>query len=238
MGEASADDGATVPTARRLLDALPDFVLALLFAALWLDLHGAIGLAAFWQSHGYQPLGLDHPAVIAILVLEVGFLIPQVVLTDLATRLRKRPPWWLIPPLAIAALLFAPGGFDLLRTLLANQALLLVPALWSVFHRARLLWEMPGKPRLERMRVRALSAGRANVGALAVLGWLGFSLARSAGWAPLQGGGGPDEAICIVAALYFLACAFDAWRVGGPAFARRPRPLLRVDFIGVRDVDP
>lgn len=237
MSASSAGNGAALPATTRLLDALPDLLLGLLFGLLLLDpwLDGAIGRS--WQSRGYQPLGLDHPAIIAILVLEVGFLLPQVTLTDVATRLSKRPPWWLVPPLAVGLLLLAPGGLELARTLLANQSLLLAPALWSVFHRARQLWEMPGKPSLQRMRVRALGSGRANIGGVAIVALLAFSIARTAGWAPFQGGFGPDQMMCGAATLYFLACAFDAWRVGGEAFARNPRPFLRFDIIGVRDVD-
>lgn len=237
MSASTADRGASLPSTTRALDALPDLLLALLFGLLSLDawLDGAF--AATWQSRGYQPLGLDHPAIIAILVVEAGFLLPQVTLTDVATRLSKRPPWWLVPPLAVGVLLLAPGGLEFARTLLANQSLLLVPALWSVFHRARQLWELPGKPALQRMRVRALSCGRANIGGVAIVALLTFSIARTSGWEPLQGRLGPDQVTCIVAALYFLAGAFDAWRVGGAAFARNPRPFLRFDFIGVRDVD-
>lgn len=225
------------PMGRRWWSAVPDGVLAFVFGLLavdpWLD--GT--LSVWWMSLGHRPLDLNHPAIIAILMVEVGFLLPQLTLTDLATRLKKRPPWWLIPPLAIGLLILAPGGMDFLRVLLANQAVLLVPALWSVFHRAKQLWDMPGQPRLVRMRVRALTNGRANIGGLLVVLYLASNIARTSGVLPYDSVLGPDLLITWFATIYFLACAFDAWRVGGEAFARSPRPLLWFDYIDVKDTD-
>lgn len=225
------------PLASRLWAALPDALLALLFLAIAWSGWQATPITGAWFGFGGQPLDLNHPAIIAIVAIEVGFLFPQLTLTDLATRIRKRPPWWLIPPIAVGVLLLAPGGMEFFRLLLSNQPLLVVPAMWSVFHRARQLWVLPGTPALQRMRVRALVNGRANVGGLLVVLMLAASIARTSGWLDQHSLSSQDLQAAIAAALYFLATAFDAWRVGGPAFARSPRPLLWFDMIGVRDTE-
>lgn len=234
---ATNDPIPVVPMSQRVLAALPDLLLALLFALITID--PSIGYRFFdaWSRMGWRPLDANHPAIIAILAIEVLFLIPQLTLTDIATRIGKRPPWWLLPPITIGALVLAPGGLEAARVLLDNQSVLLLPALWSVFHRGRLLWDMPGKPAIERMRVRALSAGRANAGAVVVIVLLGLSFAHSMTgfnppWLP-----GQDTLAMALAAAYFLACGSDAWRVGGPGFSRRQRPFLWFDWLGVRDVD-
>ncbi len=225
------------PLAQRLTGLVPDALLTVLFLLLAIDPWIGEPFAEFWLQRGYRPLDLSHPALMAILMVEVGFLLPQVTLTDLATRLKKRPPWWLIPPLAIGLLILAPGGMDFLRVLLANQSVLAVPALWSVFHRARQLWDMPGKPALERMRVRALTNGRANVGGLLVLIYLLTTIAETSSLIRFDNWFWKDTMLLALATIYFGACTFDTWRVTGARFAAKPTPLLWFDYIGVKDVD-
>ncbi|MBK8286948.1 MAG: hypothetical protein IPK97_19940 [Ahniella sp.] len=222
---------------QRLTPLIPEALLTLLFLLLAIDPWIGEPFKEFWMQQGYRPLTLEHPALMAILMVEVGFLLPQVTLTDLATRLKKRPPWWLIPPLAIGLLILAPGGMEFLRVLLANQSVLAIPALWSVFHRARQLWDMPGKPALERMRVRALTNGRANVGGLMVLIYLLTTMAQTSSLIVIDDWNWKDKMLLSLTTLYFAACTFDAWRVTGTRFAANPKPLLWFDYIGVKDVD-
>lgn len=230
------DPAPVVPGPQRLLAAVPDLLLALLFGLLLIDPFINLRVSDTWAGFGWRPLDLNHPAITAIIMIEVLFLIPQLTLTDIATRIRKRPPWWLVPPIAIGALLLAPGGMDAARVLWENQSVLLIPGLWSVFHRARQLWELPGQPAMARMRVRALTGGRANVGGLMVLLALATSLLDTLATPVLPDWFGRDMATRVLATTYFSACAYDAWRVGGESFARNPRPLLWFDWLGVRDV--
>ncbi len=234
---ATVDPIPLVPMPQRVLSAMPDQLLAALFGLITIDPWIDYRFSDTWTGMGWQPLDVHHPAITAILFIEAMFLLPQLTLTDIATRIRKRPPWWLIPPITIGVLLIAPGGMDAVQLLLANQSLLLLPALWSVFHRGRMLWEMPGKPAIERMRARALSVGRANVGAVVVACVLGLPFLNllyhfSLDWVPSN-----DTLQMSLASVYFLACGFDAWRVGGLGFIQRQRPFLWFDWLGVRDVN-
>jgi hypothetical protein len=225
------------PMSTPWLDMAPDALLSLLFFALAIDPLIGEPFAEFWSNRSYAPLDFSHPTLLAVVLIEVGFLFPQLTLTDVTTRLQKRPPWWIIPPLAIGLLVIAPGGAEFFRAVLANQSLLLMPALWSVFLRARQLWLMPGKSSLERMRVRALTAGRANVGGLMVVIFLGATMIESSGLVQFDGAFGKAFPELALAAVYFAACTFDIWRVARPRFARDPKPLLWLDIIDVKYVD-
>lgn len=227
----------TESNARRIWNAVPDAVLAVLFLTITWSSWYEVPISGVWLGDGSQLLDMNHPMVLVILVIEVGFLLPQLTLTDVATRIRKRPPWWLIPPLAIGLIVLAPGGMDFVKVLLNNQPLLLVPALWSVFHRARQLWELPGTPALTRMRVRALANGRANVGGLLIVVMLALSIAQTSGWEFANTLMQASVHTALLAAIYFAATAFDCWRVGGAGFARSRKPLLWLDLIGVRDTE-
>ncbi|WP_146151980.1 hypothetical protein [Ahniella affigens] len=227
----------TESNARRIWNAVPDAVLAVLFLIITWSIWYQVPISGFWLGDGTQLLDMNHPMVLVILAIEAGFLLPQLTLTDVATRIRKRPPWWLIPPLAIGLIVLAPGGMEFVKVLLSNQPLLLVPALWSVFHRARQLWELPGTPALTRMRVRALVNGRANVGGVMIIVMLALSIANTSGWPFASTLTQSNVHMAVMAMLYFAATAFDSWRVGGAGFARSPKPLLKLDIIGVRDTD-
>lgn len=227
----------TESNARRIWNAVPDAVLAVLFLTITWSGWYQVPISGVWLGDGSQLLDMNHPMVLVILVIEVGFLLPQLTLTDVATRIRKRPPWWLIPPLAIGLIVLAPGGMDFVGVLLNNQPLLLVPALWSVFHRARQLWDLPGTPALTRMRVRALVNGRANVGGLMIIVMLALSIANTSGLEFARALTETTVHTALLATIYFAATAFDSWRVGGAGFARSLKPLLWLDIIGVRDTE-
>ena len=245
----SGDAGAPEPRAplgagQRLLHALPDLSIALvfLFAAVdrLLDLRltlWALDRVSWWPT-------LDDRILWTTVVIEALFLWPQIGLVDIATRVRKRPPWWAIPPIVLVVMLFAPGASSLLPVLLDPVGAVFLPVAFSLWQRAQMLWTLPGRPVLERERARAIMGGRLNI-AIAVgaplflveLGFAMYQVANSAagGMSLLQQGG---MTVWFAAAAYFLLAAFDHWRVGGAAFARNPRPFLWWDYVGVRDLTP
>lgn len=222
-------------SATRWLSTLPDLLLALLFLAIGLDHWLGEPLTIWCLNHGWRPLDGNHPGIQTLLVLEVVFLVPQLTLVDVATRLKARPPWWLVLPMTIALLLLAPGGMDALRLLAANQSWLLMPALWSVAQRAYILWTIPGRPDLERMRLRAQAGGRANIGGMCLIAALALSFLRTSGPPGLFEVVRMEDCLSLLIALYFSLCAFDCWRLRGERFARNPTPFLWWDYVGVKD---
>lgn len=242
---AEAELRKALPTPSRLIAALPDFLIALLFA------YPAINLLSRYQLQRWVAelipgwTGIDAQMLLLIVALEVVLLWPQLTLVDLATRVLKRPN-----PFLVAVVAFIAGawllelfdrhfpGFDQ-----ANLTAVLLPILWAMWQRVQMLWTLPGKPALERQRVRAIMGGRFNI-ALAVsvpivlyeLGRGVLSIAIGIDWGSSILTQFHPAPVMMMAA-YFLLASYDQWRVGGAAFARRPRPFLWWDFIDVARMD-
>ena len=240
-GSAPSEAREPLRLAPRGLHALPDLAIGLVFLFVACDRSTDLMLSQWTQSlSGWWP-GFDDRILWVTVVVEAIFLWPQISLVDIATRVRKRPPWWAIPPIVLGVMLFAPGASSMLPLLLDPAGMFFLPAAFSLWQRAQMLWTLPGQPVLVRERARAIMGGRMNI-ALAVAGpvflvELGLSMYRvatssTAGTSLLQDG----ITVYFVAAVYFLLAAFDHWRVGGASFARKPRPILWWDYVGVRDL--
>jgi len=162
-----------------------------------------------------------------VVIVEVMFCMAQGTLTDIATRMRKPPPWWLGVLIVAGVLLFTTPAVGITTGLVREGGWLVAsPFLWSLVERGRELWTMPLAPRLERLRRRALVSGRISLvlvgGGVAVAAMCASYLVDDVD------GGGPfveRYAAWGLAALFGLA-SYDAWRVHRPAFARRPRALF------------
>ncbi len=163
-----------------------------------------------------------------VLIVEGGFLMAQGTLVDIATRLQKRPPVWVIALILIGVVLFSQGSFDVIKIAWQGGSLVFVPLLISLAERGTLLWRMPGRPTIEKIATRALIANRILTGLV---------LAALVTAAMLADVGGPMVPM-LAGALYFAIAAFDDWRVRGRKFARRPRVLFRYDVIGIDYLAP
>ena len=203
--------------ARRFAFPVPDALLAVIFAA-----------AAFMH--------LDTPQLFFVLLAEGGFLLMQGTLVDIATRLKKRPPIWLIPIIVAAVALFSSQSFDLLRYAWQLGAAVFIPLLISLGERGAMLWTMPNRSRIEKIAARALIANRITTG-IGLFGLVTLTMVatvalgrdfNSLGPLPMLGAG----------AIYFAVAAFDEWRVRGPRFAERPRVLFGFDPIHIDYLEP
>jgi hypothetical protein len=170
---------------------------------------------------------------------ELFFCMAQGTLTDVATRLRKRPPLWTIPLILVALGVAYPDTVYFLRMTWGAGWPVFLPWLWSVVERGRELWTMPVASRLDKLRRRALVSGRMTLvlvgGAVGVAALIGGYLADPSG--------DPGWAVERLApwglAAAFLVLAWDVVRVHRPAFARRPRAVLPfIDPLHVRYLDP
>jgi hypothetical protein len=162
-----------------------------------------------------------------VVLVEVLFCMGQGTLTDIATRLRKPPPWWLGLLILGGLLLFNVQVLGLTTGLVREGGwLVALPFLWSLVERGRELWTMPRASRLEKLRRRALVSGRISlvlIGGGVAIAAMGLSYLVD----DVDGGGPFVERYAAwgLAVLFGLA-AFDVWRVHRPAFARRPRALF------------
>jgi hypothetical protein len=162
-----------------------------------------------------------------VVLVEVLFCMGQGTLTDVATRMRKPPPWWLGMLILAGLLLFNMQVVGITAGVVREGGwLVAVPFLWSLVERGRELWTMPRASRLEKLRRRALVSGRMSlvlIGGGVAIAAMGISYLVD----EVDGGGPFVERYAAwgLAALFGLA-AFDVWRVHRPAFASRPRALF------------
>ena len=226
---ASESDLATLHLrhrASRYLQPLPDALLALIL--------GVAAAFAFFRPEWLVHLPNEHLA--QVMLFEGGFLFSQAALVDVATRLRKRPPLWLVAILAVSITFFT-GGFAIFREAWHQGGVVFIPLLFSFAERASVLWRMPHRSRLEKLAARALISNRITMGlvALAIVALTGVASMMFLDLSDVLGGGGP---FLLAGALYFGVAAIDDWRVRGRKFAERPSVLLRFDPIHHQYLDP
>jgi len=182
----------------------------------------------------YLPAAVDETLMV-IAVVEGAFCVAQGTLTDIATRLRKPPPWW-IAPIILVGLLF-PGA-SIIGSIAQESGWVALGIAWSVAERLRELWTMPRASRLEKMRRRALVGGRISL--LLLFGGAGTALMIGSYLHDSDTGGGQvvTRHLAWFVAAYFSLTAIDVVRVHRAAFARCPRTLLRLDPLGVEYLAP
>lgn len=206
---------------RRLGRSIPDAVLALLL------------LAALTPLAPHLPVD----SLAFGLMVEGGFLMMQGTLVDIATRLRKRPPVWLIVLIVAGVVLFSREAMGMLRMAWSLGWAVFLPLLVSIAQRGSALWHMPDKTREEKIAARALIANRITT-ALVLFGLMTLALVASMmfpGFEEFFSSGAP---ILISGAIYFAVAAFDNWRVRGAKFAEKPTVLFRFDPLHITYLDP
>lgn len=177
-------------------------------------------------------------AVQLVALLELLLCLGQGTLTDIATRLRRRPPWWAALPVAGLVVWVSPEVLPLTRAMFAQGWPVFLPFLWSLLERLRELWTMPTASRLEKMRRRALVGGRIALvliggGLATAVAGISYLIDEQLGFTWVA-----SHAAWGVAAFFFAAAA-DVVRVHRPAFARRPRALVPgLDPLGVTYLEP
>jgi hypothetical protein len=158
---------------------------------------------------------------------EAAFLMLQWTLSDIATRLKKRPPIWAIVLTAAFLLLIYPESRVMILMAYHRGAAVLLPLLLSIGSRFSTMWTMPSRPPIEKLAARAQSEARlytaiALLGAITLLGLAGAvipqlgSLNLTGSPLPILGAG----------AIYFAIAPFVDWRVRRAAFSRHPTMLF------------
>jgi len=206
------------PGATRAAHSLPDAILAALFA-----LAAAVEL-------------LPRHELYFAMHVEAGFLILQVALVDLATRLDKQLPAGTIIAVVVALTLFLGLPLEVLRSAWSMGIYVFVSLLLSLIERGAILRRMPERPRIEKIAARALISNRI-VTALTLLGSFVTVILIVVALTPYEW---PDESWPPLAAgaVYFAIAAFDDWRVRGRRFAENPRVLFGYEVLRLRQLNP
>lgn len=175
--------------------------------------------------------------LIYLLFVEGGFLMMQGTLVDIATRLKKRPPLWLIPIIIAGVVIFSNEAMGIVRIAWERGMVVFIPLLISLGERGAVLWNMPNRSQIQKIAARALIGNRITTG-LALFGLITIVMVIGVifdlyEWTSL--GSWPTFA---AGAIYFGIAAFDDWRVRGKKFAEKPRVLFRFDPIGIDYLAP
>lgn len=217
------------PGGTRALHSLPDLMLAVLF-----------GLAAaaplFPQSAIVHAILESRNDLYFALYVEAGFLVLQVVLVDMTTRLNRKPSTGTMVMTTIALVLFLGLPLEVLRAAWAMGIGVLVSMLFSLAERVAVLRHLPDRTRIEKIAARALISNRIVTAGL-LFGSFVATIVIVVALTPYEW---PDESWPQLAAgaLYFAIAAFDDWRVRGRRFAGKPRVLFGYEVLRIRQLDP
>lgn len=219
--------------ARRFALPVPDALLALIYAL--------AALVDFLptETFTYIPhwiIGAREELFFA-LVVEGGFLLMQGTLVDIATRLKKRPPVWLIVPIVAGVVMFTGGGaWEVLQMAWGRGMVVFIPLLISLAERGYLLWHMPSRTPIQKIAARALISNRIITGialCFVMLAAVILSTVLTGSFEP----NGPWPYLA-AGAVYFAIAAYDDLRVRRKKFADSPRVLFRYDVLGIKYLEP
>jgi hypothetical protein len=176
-----------------------------------------------------DPGGLLSPnpqAIMLALAAEGASLMFFCTLVDIASRVSKRPPWWLLILVVGGVLLMSPDLIDVLKVAFDAGLWIFIPLAWSLLERIRELWTLPGASKDEKIRRRTLTFDRLWVGICIA----GFAITCAIGVALLSEDGlgalaRPLLPLGVGLAFYAIA-AFNAWRVHQASFTKRPTSLV------------
>jgi len=172
--------------------------------------------AAVWVD----PQGLQFAAI-----ADGATLMMSGTLVDIASRLKRAPPWWLAPIAVAAVLLLYPESFSMLQQAWSLGLWVFLPFAWSLLERVREIWTLPSASKLERIRRRALTFDRLYTAlALAGLGIVVLLVLLFAVGIALEDIFSPFNLLWPMLAFYGIN-AINVIRVHRPSFTKSPRSL-------------
>ena len=183
----------------------------------------AVAVFAYGSVYGST---IEMPTLTLALVADGATLLAFASLIDVATRLRKTPPWWLAMIIGVGILAFNGDVIGMLGIALSQGAWIFVPFAWSLIERIRELWTLPSASPLEKIRRRTLVFDRLYVG-IAIMGlWICAGLVMV-----FVGDKGIESffdvrLLIIVGLVFYAIAAANVWRVHGSAYAQRPSSLM------------
>jgi hypothetical protein len=170
--------------------------------------------------------GWLHPdALLTTASVDGATLMMSATVVDVASRLRRAPPWWLGAILVGGLLLLYPGTIGMLIAAWALGLWTFLPFAWSILERMRELWTLPLATPLEKTRRRTLTFDRLYtalvIGVVTVVAFVANSLTEYVD----TGGDLAQNVLPWLMLAFYGVSAWNAWRVHQPGFEVRPRSL-------------
>lgn len=183
----------------------------------------AVAVFAYGSVYGST---IEMPTLTLALVADGATVLAFASLIDVATRLRKTPPWWLAMIIGVGILAFNGDVIGMLGIAWSQGAWIFVPFAWSLIERIRELWTLPSASPLEKIRRRTLVFDRLYVGLAIMWLWIGAGLVMV-----FVGDNGIESffdvrLLLIVGLAFYAIAAANVWRVHGSAYAQRPSSLM------------
>lgn len=168
---------------------------------------------------------LDASALEFAIAADVAMTLMSASLVDVASRLRRAPPWWLGMLIAGGILLMYPGAGALILVAWQQGLWIALPFIWSLAERLRELWTLPATTTLEKLRRRTLTFDRLYtalaLGGISVAGLVANDLVYDGNVAMSS----HTWALPLLALIFYAVATFNIWRVHQAAFAARPHSL-------------
>lgn len=216
LDTAPKSDGDKAQLGAMLSKALPE--LAVFASVAWM---------LFAPAHLFtiDPQGLTIAAI-----ADATTLMLSATLIDIASRLRRAPPWWLGLLIAVGVLLAYPDTLRMLRSAWDQGTWIFVSIAWSILERLRAMWTLPAATPIEKIRRRTLTFDRLYtalvLGGVAVA-WGIINAVQNDGSMEM---GLEQRALPWLMLVFYGIAAGNAWRVHQPRFTQRPRSLWpRID---------
>jgi hypothetical protein len=167
-------------------------------------------------------------------LFEGAFLMMQGTLVDIATRLRKRPPLWLVPLIGVVVLLFSPHALEAVQGAWKMGSAVFIPIAISLISRFMVMWHMPECTDIQKLAARAQISNRIATG----IGLLVIVTALMVAGVIMDRDLLSESVFFGLASLHFAIAAYDDWRVRRQAFAKKPTVLFGFDVIHFKYLDP
>ncbi len=221
----SAPSAAIEPPGNMLSKLLPE--LSVVVTVVWL-LSGPPG------ATGYNPETLMFVAM-----ADAATLMLSATLIDVASRLKRAPPWWLGILIGGGILVMYPDVISLIKLSWTMGMWIFLPFAWTIIERLRELWTLPSASTLEKIRRRTLTFDRLYtaliLGGVCVAGMIINALLNDGS----MESGLTERALPWVMLAFYAIAALNVWRVHRHSFAQRPKSLWpKIDQDQATYLDP
>jgi hypothetical protein len=171
----------------------------------------------------------DSGVLYALMFAEVGSLMLNASLVDVATRLQRPPSigWGLF--IVLGLMVLNPISFSTIASSWSLGWMMFLPQGWSMVERFRRIWILPRVSKLDKIRTRALTFDRLYLGVhIAMLSLVSGFLY----WAVNDYRGNPVDGVIFdivlpwVLLVFFAANAWNTLRVYQDKFAKKPKSMM------------
>ncbi len=168
---------------------------------------------------------VDFNSLLYVVIADGATLMMSGTLIDIASRLKRPPPWWLLPIAVAAILLLYPEVTQLLQNFWQLGGWVFLPFAWSIFERVHEIWTLPSAMRLEKVRRRVLTFDRLYTGIVVGGGFIALMLASILILGFKTTIDGMSVYVFWPILVFYAINALNVLRVHRPRFSQSPRSL-------------